>query len=489
MLHKHKRWFRSSRVKFPFVSMSASWFFGVNISDLNFWVQIDFIKQPIKNNSVGSGNMSQCRASSLYDHLDHCFVVFKHIQQSFLTRRIDVWGNKINDDGLLPLAIILITASRSSKNLNKASKWESFAFVVTWSTLKNSTSSWLTSCLGASVSVGFRLTGLAELVVFWKNAILQKNRSQRSRARTPSMRRPASKKITSDSAELLETEVFFAHPTYGNRRSTSEKAQNSPWIWFKVFKAKLESCPHDNVLCDHPSDECKKSHELNVCRKPSSIWWLYLQDCSQNRECLVHQFRPNVIISRRFDIKHLTILIPFSVSFLEWWSVGRSFSARGAKVLSGSAQGIYPPHRGSWSVSGSRNSRLIREMERNEMKWMEMSKRSEATINEMTLARATWDEGELEPCRPLSQCRCDQPQGTNSQGTLTLTTRKRDYENKQAQLWFNPHRSRVTGRCTHECPHAWGHSACCWACRSVCRIHLLSMHQTYALSDLYGNSC
>ena len=35
---------------------------------------------------------------------------------------------------------------------------------------------------------------------------------------------------------------------------------------------------------------------------------------------------------------------------------------------------------------------------------MEMSKRSEATINEMTHARATWDEGELEPCRPLSQC-------------------------------------------------------------------------------------
>ena len=52
--------------------------------------------QPIKSNSVGSGYVSHCRASSLYDHLDHCFVVFKHIQQSFLTRRIDVWGNKIN---------------------------------------------------------------------------------------------------------------------------------------------------------------------------------------------------------------------------------------------------------------------------------------------------------------------------------------------------------------------------------------------------------
>ena len=63
---------------------------GVNVFDLDLGVQIDSIKQPIKSNSVGSGNMSHCRASSLYDHLDHCFVVFKYFQQSFLTRRIHV---------------------------------------------------------------------------------------------------------------------------------------------------------------------------------------------------------------------------------------------------------------------------------------------------------------------------------------------------------------------------------------------------------------
>ena len=58
--------------------------FGVDVFDLEFGVQIDSIEQSIKSNSVGSGNMSHCRASSLNDHLDHCFVVFKHIQQSFL---------------------------------------------------------------------------------------------------------------------------------------------------------------------------------------------------------------------------------------------------------------------------------------------------------------------------------------------------------------------------------------------------------------------
>ena len=39
--------------------------FGVNITDLDFGVQINSMKQPIKCNSVGSGNMSHCKASSL----------------------------------------------------------------------------------------------------------------------------------------------------------------------------------------------------------------------------------------------------------------------------------------------------------------------------------------------------------------------------------------------------------------------------------------
>ena len=51
--------------------------FGVNVFDLDLGVQIDSTEQPIKSNSVGSRNMSHCRASSLYNHLGHCFVVFK----------------------------------------------------------------------------------------------------------------------------------------------------------------------------------------------------------------------------------------------------------------------------------------------------------------------------------------------------------------------------------------------------------------------------
>ena len=63
--------------------------FGVHVFDLDLGIQINSIEQPIKSNSVGSGNMSHCRASSLYDYLDHCFVVFKHIQKSFLMGRLE----------------------------------------------------------------------------------------------------------------------------------------------------------------------------------------------------------------------------------------------------------------------------------------------------------------------------------------------------------------------------------------------------------------
>ena len=71
----------------PFVTCEISFgqnvsqlVFGVDVLDLDFGVQINSIEQPIKSNSVGSGNMSHCRTPSFDNHLDHCFVVLKHIQ-------------------------------------------------------------------------------------------------------------------------------------------------------------------------------------------------------------------------------------------------------------------------------------------------------------------------------------------------------------------------------------------------------------------------
>ena len=52
--------------------------FGVNIFDLDFWVQVDSVKQQFKRDSVDSGHVSHCRASVLDHHLDHRFIILEN---------------------------------------------------------------------------------------------------------------------------------------------------------------------------------------------------------------------------------------------------------------------------------------------------------------------------------------------------------------------------------------------------------------------------
>ena len=77
-------------MKFPLVKMSASWFLVVDVFDLDFGVQINSIEQPIKSNSVSSGNVSHCRTSAFHNHFDYSFIVLKHKQLSFLARGLDI---------------------------------------------------------------------------------------------------------------------------------------------------------------------------------------------------------------------------------------------------------------------------------------------------------------------------------------------------------------------------------------------------------------
>ena len=123
--------------------------------------------------------MSHCRASSLYDHLDHCFVVFKHIQRNFLMRRLDVWGNKINIVQIIDHTLRLLAF------VNRVRWKTSFTFVQ------------------QQVSRSIRFW-----VVFPRTETI---RSYRSRAGIPSNLNPASKETISDSVELCETEVCFLH--------------------------------------------------------------------------------------------------------------------------------------------------------------------------------------------------------------------------------------------------------------------------------------
>ena len=113
---------------------------------------------------------------------------------------------------------------------------------------------------------------------------------------------------------------------------------------------------------------------------------------------------------------------------------------------------------------------------------MEKSKRSEATL---TVRMNHDDDHGMNGDSNLSQTVCVHLNKENSQGTMTLTTRKRDYRNKQAELWFNPQRSRVTGS---SCFHFIAHVVVLVALYFMSPIQLLSMHRIYSLSDLYGNS-
>ena len=109
ILKKHRRWFRSSRVKCPFVKMSASWFLE---STYLIWM-------------LGSGlilSNNQSRATLLV--LETCLGA-----------------------GSLPSMIILIAASSSSKMYNTAPLWEECTFEETKSTFDNSRCFWHTCVL------------------------------------------------------------------------------------------------------------------------------------------------------------------------------------------------------------------------------------------------------------------------------------------------------------------------------------------------------
>ena len=103
MFNKRRRWSHSSRVKFPLVDMSASWFFWCRCT----WFWILGPNWCWSNNqsraTLCSWHVSHCWTSALNDHFDHSFVVFKKNVQMRL--------------------------------------WEECAFVVTWSTCDNCSTS------------------------------------------------------------------------------------------------------------------------------------------------------------------------------------------------------------------------------------------------------------------------------------------------------------------------------------------------------------
>ena len=80
MLNKHKRWFHSSRVKLPFVSMSANWFL---VSIYVIWILGSKLIRSNNQSRATPWVLETClivRLLTFNDHFDHCFIVLKHIQ-------------------------------------------------------------------------------------------------------------------------------------------------------------------------------------------------------------------------------------------------------------------------------------------------------------------------------------------------------------------------------------------------------------------------
>ena len=90
MLNSHKRWFHSSRVKFFLGQYVCELVFGVDVLDLDFWVQVNAIEQPIKRNSVVSRHMSHCGTSAFDNQLYHGFTVLENVQLRFTLRSVCV---------------------------------------------------------------------------------------------------------------------------------------------------------------------------------------------------------------------------------------------------------------------------------------------------------------------------------------------------------------------------------------------------------------
>ena len=83
-------------MKFPFCQYVCKLVFGVDILDLNFGVQTNSVKQPIKSNSVGSGYMSHCWTSAFDDHFNNGCDILKDVQHRTKSRKLRVRRDTVN---------------------------------------------------------------------------------------------------------------------------------------------------------------------------------------------------------------------------------------------------------------------------------------------------------------------------------------------------------------------------------------------------------
>ena len=121
-----------------------------------------------------------------------------------------------------------------------------------------------------------------------RNEILQSPKSQTVRAGIPSMRTPAFERNDfSFCRTVWNWSLFLAHPTYWQKRVTSENTQDTSWGWFRVFKvsrkirvlkqsksALLCCVSHMPILFEFTCMmNGTRSNVLTVCHKTLSTLW------------------------------------------------------------------------------------------------------------------------------------------------------------------------------------------------------------------------
>ena len=230
ILNKLNKWFHSSRVKFPLVRMSASWFL---VSMYLIWI--------LESRLIRSNNQS----SATLWVLETCLIV-----------------------GLLPLMIILITASLSSNTYNKASWRADWTFEGTES-MSSITSIFFWDLWRLWTSLSGCPDRSETRETFPRTETI---RSHNSRAGNPSNLSPVvQREMISDSVELWATAVCFLHIQLIGTNEWLPKTHNvPPEVDFESSRspAKSESWNSPNLHCLAvlPTWQyCLYSH----------VWWIY----------------------------------------------------------------------------------------------------------------------------------------------------------------------------------------------------------------------
>ena len=208
ILNRRRRLFHSSRVKLPFVNMSASWFL---VSTYLIWVWRSKLILP--NNLSSATLWVGIRVSmlnfypwwsswSLLHYLQKCRASHQIEKTSRLekhNRRCIIQDRCTELESWCVFLMCFLDGVSCSR------------FPCTFSL---DFSSWLEEECNTSIT-----------------------KSQRSRAGNPSLRRPASRENNFRFRRTVwDRSWLLAHPTYWNKRMTSKYAQNFPWGRFWVFK-------------------------------------------------------------------------------------------------------------------------------------------------------------------------------------------------------------------------------------------------------------